>query len=626
MPTPIHTTPSTDTTTPPLRESTEIQGDVLAGFRKDHVRLLFLAFGDQWHARTWLDQLRTRIATTADVAVFNTDFRRARTRLGGHDPEELHAVWRGISFTHPGLVALIGGEPFSDIPRGTTQEAFAQGCEQRGEMLGDTGESAPEHWLFGAGHTDPVHAVLTVAGDGESELSEALDQERQEIACHDIRVVFEQEGATLPGERVGSEHFGFKDAISQPGVTDFDAPDPGDPDYVEGKPGTRLIPAGDFIVGQSTDHRLPAWLPSWMNDGSFQVVRRLAQDVPGWWRQAKEGLDQLKNKDAAPADAHEEWLAARLLGRWPSGTPVCKAAEDLTDPAPSGFVTDNDLSFLDDLDGRVTPLFCHLRKTNPRDGLKVRPDDAEPLPEEEVVDGRRIIRRGIPYGALYEPDSGEAGSGSDDPRGLVFVCYQADLAAQFEFVQRSWANHPDFPVRDPDVGRDAVIGRDSSVAYPADALGPEETVPLDMRSFVRTEGAVYAFTPSLSALAALAAGEIPAGGEPPENRVLHAPAILRRGDVVSSGKARLRYEDTGELAVRDENEELRWSSGTAGGMGGTGEFRTNGELALVTEDGTTVWTTPTAGNPGAVLVVKTTGDVQIRSTEGGMLWHTDTAH
>ncbi|MBT2477525.1 hypothetical protein [Streptomyces sp. ISL-94] len=48
----------------PLRESTEIQGEILAGFKKDHVTLLFLQFGDAAAARGWLGETTPQLATT----------------------------------------------------------------------------------------------------------------------------------------------------------------------------------------------------------------------------------------------------------------------------------------------------------------------------------------------------------------------------------------------------------------------------------------------------------------------------------------------------------------------------------------------------------------------------------
>src|SRR4051794_21740912 len=82
---------------PALRASQEIQGNILAGFRKDHQQLLLVAF-DQGDAHAWLNSLIPRIATTEQVAVFNDLFSQAR-RQGGGDPEDLTAVWVNISFT-----------------------------------------------------------------------------------------------------------------------------------------------------------------------------------------------------------------------------------------------------------------------------------------------------------------------------------------------------------------------------------------------------------------------------------------------------------------------------------------------------------------------------------------------
>ncbi|MGW3296885.1 Dyp-type peroxidase [Streptomyces xiamenensis] len=599
----------------PLRESTEIQGDILAGFKKDHVRLLMLRFGDRRQAREWLGRLRHRISTTAEVAAFNEAFSRARRTAEGADPLHAAAVWRGVSLTYPGLAELIGGDPLTDVPAGSTQEALAQGCARRKELLGDTGESDPAHWLFGAGHQEPVHAVLTLAADRPGELRAAVEEERAACERHKVFLVFEQRAATLPGARRGQEHFGFRDGISQPGVRGFDAPDPLDPVHQKGKPGTRLIAAGEFLIGRTPDHRVVTWLPDWMRDGTFQVVRRLAQDVEGWWEQAEQHVRALRAVGAAPPDAGKEWMAARMMGRWPSGTPL-PHSPDRDMPLPPCASPTNDLSFGDDLDGRVTPLFSHLRKTNPRDGLKATEDDKEALAQEGILDGRRVLRRGIPFGP-----TAEAG-GRDAARGLLFISYQSDLIAQFEFIQRTWVEAGDFPERESPVGRDPVIGGEGSGSFP---VGESGHYPLDFKKFVRTEGALYTFVPSLSALKWLAEGVIPVGGGPLEDQRYTAPLTLRRGEVISSGKARLRFQESGDLTVHDEREHERWRSTTDSGAV-LAQFRPSGELALLSEEGEAIWATPTAGHPGAVLTARTTGDVEIRSAEGELLWHTDTAH
>ncbi|MFC9326681.1 Dyp-type peroxidase [Kitasatospora sp. NPDC057015] len=495
-----------------LRESDEIQGDVLAGFKKDHVTLLFLKFEEAARARAWLKALTPRIATTRQVAAFNEAFSAARRASGGDDPKSLKAVWTGISLTYAGLRELSGREPYESAPTGGTLEAFKDGSAKRAGALGDTGDNSPDNWLFGNGSTQPVHAVLTVAADTAQDLQAAVTEQRDAAAQARIVIVFQQNAATLLGTRRGKEHFGFKDGVSEPGVRGFDPPSETDPEQVEGHPGTRLVPAGEFVIGEPAAPGSTTDFPDWARNGSFQVVRRLAQDVPGWWAQVAVQLKVLKQAKAVPPEVTTEWFAARLVGRWRSGAPVCKHpdADVPFDPAAS---KDNDFGFRDDPDGLVTPLFSHLRKTSPRDGLQERP--GRPPLDAAVLDGRRIMRRGAPYGQPFDPAS-EGPGGPDDPRGLLFVCYQADITTQFEFIQTAWIDETNFPPgRTPETGGDPMVGLDCPVSFESRAAdGSRRTTPLSFRQFVRTEGSVYAFAPSISLLRGLGDGSLTPQAQP----------------------------------------------------------------------------------------------------------------
>lgn len=601
----------------PLRKSREIQGDIIAGAKKDHVQLLLLKFEDDKLARTWLRRLRPRIATTRQVAAFNAEFSKARKQSGGDDPRALNAVWRVVSFTYPGLRLLAGRDPFPSVPPGSTQEAFKQGPAARADLLGDTGQCAPEHWLFGNGTGQPIHAVLTVAADRPQDLRVALTEEREEAARHKVVIVFEQDGATLEGSRRGKEHFGFKDGISEPAVQGFDQPDPDRPEHKKGSPGTRIIPAGEFVVGHERDGGRPNDLPGWATNGSFQVLRRLAQDVPGWWAQVAVRLKELKEQGKVPPEATTEWLAARLVGRWRSGTPVAKCPHADT-PSDAEAWSDNDISYQDDLEGEITPLFSHLRKTSPRDGLLLKSSDEQTVPEKGALDGRRIMRRGIPYGRPFDP-AGSAGNGPDAPRGLVFVCYQSDLVRQFEFIQKDWIEEPNFPSRDQPPGRDPLVGTATDVSFKGCKVRFEQ--------FVRTEGAVYAFAPSLTTIELLADGKLDGGGGPDGDRILEAPFTLRPADgPVGTAKARLVMREVGNLVVLDERDEQRWESGTAGTGGVRAVFQEDGDLVVLGADDRPVWKSRTTGNPHAKLIVLMDGNVVIRAADGTVVWQTDTAH
>ncbi|MGW6918429.1 Dyp-type peroxidase [Kitasatospora sp. NPDC054939] len=491
-----------------LRDSDEIQGDIIAGFKKDHVTLLFLKFEDAGRARDWLRRLTPQIATTRQVASFNEAFSEARKTSGGDDPKTLKATWTGIGLTYEGMRLLSLTDPFETAPpTGSGLEAFRDGSAKRAGALGDTGDSSPENWLFGNSRNQPVHAVLTIAADDPRDLTAAVTAHRETAAEAKIVTIFQQNAATLLGSRRGKEHFGFKDGVSEPGVRDFDPESATRPEEVEGHPGTRIVPAGEFVVGEPPAPGSFTDYPAWARNGSFQVVRRLAQDVPGWWAQVSVQLRELKQAKAVPEGATAEWLAARLVGRWRSGAPVCKH-QDRDVPFDPAAARDNDFDFRDDLEGLVTPLFSHLRKTSPRAGLQA-PNPKVPPFDAKELDGRRIMRRGAPYGQPFDP-AAEGPGGPDDPRGLLFVCYQADLARQFEFIQTAWIDEEDFPPgRHPEPGRDPMIGLPSTVDYESRAQdGTLKHTPLSFQQFVQTQGSVYCFAPSISTLRALGEGRL----------------------------------------------------------------------------------------------------------------------
>lgn len=522
MTTDVQPTPQQPTARQPtdlfLRESEEIQGDILAGFKKDQMVLLFLRFEDGTQARTWLRRLTPRIATTRQVAAFNKAYSEARKQSGG-DPQGLKATWLNVSFSYQGLAALTGKDPYPDQPANTTLGAFKQGPAVRHELLGDIGDSNPDKWYFG-NHTErqAVHAVLTIASDSVAELASAVAEQRESASEFRITVLFQQDCATLKGSRRGKEHFGFKDGVSEPGVHGFDEEDPKRAGWVKDHPGTRLIKFGEFIAGYPDQQVTragftppgPIVLPAWATNGSFQVVRRLGQDVPGWWAQVGAQLQVLKKAKAVDENTTVEWLASRMVGRWRSGTPVAKCPE-ADRPFNTVAANDNDISFRDDPDGTLTPLFSHLRKTNPRDGLR-ESRTAEPFDEDPIMDRRRIIRRGSPYGHPFDPTV-EGPGGADEKRGLLFVSYQVDLISQFEFIQQSWIDAPDFPPNRGDAngngrtGPDGMVGLDGTLTW--ERADGKEPVPLGFHRFVQTEGSVYAFVPSLSTLRSLSEGKLP---------------------------------------------------------------------------------------------------------------------
>ena len=214
-------------------------------------------------------------------------------------------------------------------------------------------------------------------------------------------------------------------------------------------------------------------------NGTYVVFRKLHQRVAAFRRFLKESA-------RGPDD--EELLAAKLMGRWPSGAPLalCPFHDDRdlgADPRRN-----NDFSFGDDATGYGTPPGAHIRRANPRDA-----------PVAGVVRLHRMIRRGTAYGPELP-----VGAIDDDgvDRGLMFAFVGAHLGRQFEFVQSEWINGGAFlglgDVKDPVAGTQDGDGRYSI---------PRRPVPRLLRGlprFVVTRGGEYGFMPGLRALRWLA--------------------------------------------------------------------------------------------------------------------------
>jgi Dyp-type peroxidase family len=340
--------------------------------------LLLLAVSDEERARRWL----------ASAA--------AEVTAGDRRPREAAL---NLAFTASGLTRLGGG----DRALAGCSPEFLQGPAEpsRARALGDVGESAPRRWAWGGPTTRRVDVlVLLYARDGD-----ALEQL---VARH----------ASPPGlglvarldtvERGHHEPFGFRDGISQPAVEGLSTHAP---------PGA-AVRAGEFVLGYPNEYGEEGRVPELGRDGSYLVLRQLEQDVEGFWRFCRESAR------GNPEGATQ--LAARMVGRWPSGAPLVLSPER-DDPA---LARANDFGYFDlDPHGERCPLGAHVRRVNPRDSLDPKPGSARSL---AVSRHHRILRRARPYGS----------QGSE--RGLHFVGLNANLARQFEFVQQSWVCNPHF--------------------------------------------------------------------------------------------------------------------------------------------------------------------------------------
>src|SRR6478609_11338348 len=205
----------------PVLSGKEIQGDGLAGFRKDFVSLLFLEF-DAEHIQPVKQWLRSiPLATLSAVHAFNTAFSLMRRQLRRDPP--LMACWINLGLTAPGLRKLIDKAEVDKLG-----EAFNLGAAERSTFVGDPDNGSPgdaRSWVIGGAGNVP-DAMLIVAGDDENDVASEVRSIRKQIdslapGVSPVRIMYEQAGQTLPGKMKGHEHFGFKDGISQPGVRGY---------------------------------------------------------------------------------------------------------------------------------------------------------------------------------------------------------------------------------------------------------------------------------------------------------------------------------------------------------------------------------------------------------------------
>jgi Dyp-type peroxidase family len=441
-----------------------IQGNVLQGYRYAHARYVLLGFDRADAARRWL-RVQAEDVTSA-------------ARWDAKPP-----FARNLALSAPGLAALGVAGPLLD----TFAQEFREGMRARARVvLGDAGPSDPDRWEAPWREGDPpVHALLSVHGDDPAVLDELV----ADAPAPGVRVLHVERAATLGATPDGDvrEHFGYTDGFSQPSFRGVR--------YVTRQPRGNGVPLrfgrwrrmalGELVLGYVDEDRVLPEMPGGAlgANGTYLVYRKLAQDVGAfraWTLGAAEG-------DEGAADL----LRARIVGRWPDGTPLAVRPDGPDRAVSQDPEARSRVRYGDDPDGLNCPLGAHVRRANPRDGL--------PYGHKQTF-RQRIVRRGMPYGPPYGPGT------EDAERGLVFIALNANLSRQFEVVQGSWLSDGRIfglgRDRDPLTGgpqEDGKLVIQTSRPQPPRILAP-------LPAFVTTRGGGYFFVPSRPALRALGEG------------------------------------------------------------------------------------------------------------------------
>jgi deferrochelatase/peroxidase EfeB len=368
--------------------------------------------------------------------------------------------------------------------------AFVAGAAARAPALGDTGPSAPEHWIDSF-RTDDGHVLVSLYAPSREHLeqhSSCLDSllggndAFTELWRGDGEALIEKDESGVPGY-VRKAHFGYRDAITEPTVRGGPGPYP--PDCQQ-----PCDPWLFVLMDEAPNYYVPD-PPELGRNGSFGVFRIEQQDGVGFetfLRSQKDRIDP-------------ELLAAKLMGRWRNGVPLALSPD--TDSPPGGVAPDqwNNFNYVHadgsgDPWGERTPIGAHIRRVNPRG----QPIKGQSLPGGSNND-HRIIRRALPYGPTCVPSEPYDGI----ERGLIGYFINTIIENQFEFVLREWINNADAvgAVRLDPHSKDIVTGTndpvDSVFEMPQPGGAPPKRIT-GFGSFTCTRATAYCYLPSITAL------------------------------------------------------------------------------------------------------------------------------
>jgi len=335
------------------------------------------------------------------------------------------------------------------------------------------------------------------------------------LAPHGMKIVHQLAlDLQLDEVGIGREHFGFADGMSQP--IPFGDPDVASEDTValnDGRPAPRDkwhgVPLGEILLGHTNAHAEKATGPvvrdeelaraaqlspqgapeGFLNfglNGSYMVVRELRQYVARFWQSLEDNAARIRAHDPSATHVTADWLAERIVGRNIDGHLLCPggllAADEYKQPQ-------NAFGFAElDPHGHGCPLGSHVRRANPRDGLARDLASAPALLDS--VNNHRILRRGRKYGATATDRRTDDGA----ERGLLFICLNADIARQFEFIQQTWLLNKNFATLYDET--DPLMGPEGRFTIPEQPLRRI----VDVQTFIQLAGGEYFFLPSLPAL------------------------------------------------------------------------------------------------------------------------------
>jgi hypothetical protein len=423
-------------------------------------------------------------------------FLRERTAavLGGQAKEIAGDDVLHFMFSWRGLAKLLEGNPQFDLTKGAREfETFfvdarqGPGSSAMADQLGFVGDNVPDSWWEGFISQD-IELAVHGSFESQEQRTECLSRLRASAANQGLQELQLKSFAdsALSGYRPpkGRLHFGYTDGITSPLVDWKDESIPGSVNFRE------------FIVGYPSDDypttpQVPGIWQDFAREGSFACLTWLYQDVARFNAFLAENAAEAKPyaKSADP----QEFLAAKLLGRWRNGAPLALYPDD----QPAQPELHKEFGYSDDPRGLKCPVSAHIRVVNCRDQALNFPNSVM-FPKGPP----RLMRRGFSYGEALQ-------SVEDDhqDRGVVGCFFCASVNQQFYTILR-WIRKTDFneafeTIPDGLRAQDALLGprpdprSNTNLYIPQVGTGP---LNLSLANFVRFRGVVVLFAPSLKAL------------------------------------------------------------------------------------------------------------------------------
>lgn len=401
-----------------------------------------------------------------------------------------------IGFTSSGLAAL--GLKQNNIQSFIREFREGMVTPHRQRLLGDYDSSDPQNWNWGGPKNEPIHLMLMIFDKSEEAINVHAQHLNQQFDENGLKQIFVLDGKTFPDDK---EHFGFRDSISQPAIIgsgisglEIDNIKPGE--FVLGykneydvHPDTPLLKENQGDEAMLAEDPEGTGIKDLGRNGTYFVLRQLKEDVDGFWNFLNE---KTKNEDGTFNFEESTRLAAKMMGRWPSGAPLVK----FPDKDPGVLSNDNDFVYTDtDKLGLKCPFGSHTRRLNPRDNF----EETGPAESLHLTRKHRLMRRVRSYGENY---TGSATQHTPiDEVGILFGCFNADINRQFEFLQYTWANYPKFKqlYSDPDpfigVKENPEPGVEQKFTIPQKTANKYIT---GLKSFVTVKGGAYFFFPSVT--------------------------------------------------------------------------------------------------------------------------------